>query len=59
MCVFIFLSHLPISFLAVPMSFCRPKLFPNKQNFISNKEHNRNKRKRWFLVLGTGLFTLE
>lgn len=36
---------------------CDAPFFPNSGNYVDDKEHDRNPRKFWFLVLEIGLFT--
>lgn len=53
------LSPLVLSISVLKMSLCHPTLYKNKKNFKGTLEHDKNPRKHWFLVLGTGLFTFE
>jgi hypothetical protein len=39
------------------MDACDMPFFPNAGNFTGFKEHDKNPRKFWFLVLSDGLFT--
>ncbi|KAJ7489989.1 hypothetical protein B0H11DRAFT_1912511 [Mycena galericulata] len=39
------------------MAICEIPFNPSRSNFVSDAEHDTNKRKTWFLVLDGGLFT--
>ncbi|KAJ6543238.1 hypothetical protein DFH09DRAFT_1322236 [Mycena vulgaris] len=36
---------------------CQAPFFPNRGNYTTDREHDGNQRKSWFLILRTGLFT--
>ncbi|KAJ7813919.1 hypothetical protein B0H13DRAFT_2382097 [Mycena leptocephala] len=36
---------------------CKAPFYPNRRNYTSDREHDGNSRKSWFLVLRAGLFT--
>ncbi|KAJ7816901.1 hypothetical protein B0H13DRAFT_1923244 [Mycena leptocephala] len=46
-----------VSFTTTIFMVCKAPFYPNRRNYTSNREHDGNSRKSWFLVLRAGLFT--
>ncbi|KAJ7934750.1 hypothetical protein B0H13DRAFT_2305524 [Mycena leptocephala] len=46
-----------LAFTTTIFMVCKAPFYPNRRNYTSDREHDGNSRKSWFLVLRAGLFT--